>query len=48
MLRVGRGTIDIPAFRTIIESKDCGKADFSTPPQGLFLREVKYPDGVLP
>jgi tRNA pseudouridine38-40 synthase len=48
MLRVGRGTIDIPAFRTIIEAKDCGKADFSTPPQGLFLIEVKYPDGVLP
>ena len=48
MLRVGRGSIDIPAFRAIIEALDCSKADFSTPPQGLFLVEVKYPDGILP
>jgi tRNA pseudouridine38-40 synthase len=42
MLRVGRGTLTIEGFRQIIEAKDCGKADFAAPPQGLFLVKVHY------
>lgn len=43
MLRVGTGRIEIDNFKNIIESKDCSKADFSVPPQGLFLLNVNYP-----
>ena len=44
MLRVGRGVISVNDFKDIIESKDCSKADFSVPPQGLFLTAVNYPE----
>ncbi len=43
MLKVGRGTITIEDFKQIIEAKDCRKADFSVPPQGLFLVHISYP-----
>ena len=43
MLKVGRGKITLGEFREIIESKDCTKASFATPPQGLFLVAVNYP-----
>jgi tRNA pseudouridine38-40 synthase len=46
MLRVGRGLISVDDFKNIIESKDCSKADFSVPPQGLFLSTVNYPETV--
>lgn len=42
MLKVGTGKITITEFCNIIESKDCIKADFSVPPQGLFLLNVNY------
>lgn len=42
MLKVGTGKISITDFKNIIESKDCTKADFSVPPQGLFLLNVRY------
>lgn len=42
MLKVGTGKITIDDFRSIIESKDCTKADFSVPPHGLFLLNVSY------
>ncbi len=42
MLKVGTGKISIDQFKEIIESKDCTKADFSVPPQGLFLKKVRY------
>lgn len=45
MLKVGRGIISINDFKEITESRDCSKADFSTPAKGLFLAGVKYPDG---
>jgi tRNA pseudouridine38-40 synthase len=44
MLKLGRGQITINELRRIIEAKDCTKADFSTPAQGLFLTAVSYPD----
>ncbi len=42
MLKVGTGKISIDEFCKIIESKDCSNADFSVPPQGLFLVQVQY------
>ena len=42
MLKAGTGKISTDIFRSIIESKDCTKADFSVPPQGLFLLNVRY------
>lgn len=44
MLRVARGKISLQEFKSIIEAKDCTMADFSTPPQGLFLAKVIYPE----
>ncbi len=43
MVKVGRGKISLVEFENIIVSKDASKADFSTPPQGLFLVKVIYP-----
>jgi tRNA pseudouridine38-40 synthase len=42
MLKVGTGKSSADDFRKIIEGKDCSKADFSVPPQGLFLVNVAY------
>lgn len=42
MVKLGRGQISVDEFRGIIEAKDCTKADFSTPPQGLFLARVIF------
>ncbi len=42
MLKVGTGKISIDQFFEIIESKDCATANFSVPPQGLFLVNVQY------
>ncbi|NSL90053.1 tRNA pseudouridine(38-40) synthase TruA [Chitinophaga sp. Mgbs1] len=47
MLRVGRGKLSLAGFREAIESRDCTKADFAVPPQGLFLIKVAYPEGLL-
>lgn len=43
MLKVGRGQLSLDEFEKIILAKDCTKADFSTPAQGLFLAKVIYP-----
>lgn len=43
LLKMGRGQMDAAGFRAVIEARDCTKADFSTPPQGLFLCEIEYP-----
>jgi len=43
MLQVGRGRITVEQFNNIIQSRDCSKADFSVPPQGLFLQKVNFP-----
>lgn len=45
MLQVGRGKTTIDEFRSIIESRDCTLSSFAAPPEGLYLEEVKYPDG---
>jgi tRNA pseudouridine38-40 synthase len=42
MLKAGTGKIAINDFIKIIENKDAMQADFSVPPQGLFLCSVNY------
>ena len=44
MLKVGRNKINLDTFQTIIQSQDCTLADFSAPPNGLFLVHVAFPD----
>jgi tRNA pseudouridine38-40 synthase len=44
MLKVGRGLISLDDFKQIIEAKDCTKANFNTPANGLFLVKVTYPE----
>jgi len=46
-LRVARGKYSIEEFKSIIESKDCSKADFSVPGYGLYLEQINYPEGLL-
>ena len=46
MLKIGRGQLSLNQFRVIIEAKDCTKASFAVPPQGLFLVSVAYPPTV--
>lgn len=43
MLLVGKKKIGLGEFRAIIEAKDCTKADFSVPPDGLFLFKLTFP-----
>ncbi|UAY51532.1 tRNA pseudouridine(38-40) synthase TruA [Ferruginibacter albus] len=42
MLKVGTGKLSLEEFISVIESKDSTKADFSVPPQALFLVKVEY------
>ncbi len=42
MVKLARGQLTVSQFRDIIEAKDCTKANFSTPAQGLFLKHVQY------
>lgn len=41
-LKVARGQISLEAFKEIIASKDCTKANFDAPAMGLFLESVRY------
>lgn len=45
MLLVGKGRVDLEAFKGIIAAKDNTLADFTPPGKGLFLCEVRYPSG---
>ena len=47
LIEVGKGKMDIIAFRKVIESKDRSNAGVSVPAQGLFLTEIKYPDRIV-
>jgi len=42
LLLVGQGKIDRNGFRDILESREREKAGPTAPPQGLFLRRIKY------
>lgn len=48
MLKVGRGKLSLEEFRKIIEARDCTKASFAVPAQGLFLVKVNYPSSLIP
>jgi tRNA pseudouridine38-40 synthase len=47
LLEIGRGKKDINWLRDVIEGKDCRKAGSAAPAEGLYLSEVKYPEGML-
>ena len=42
VVEVGRGKIDVNGFMDIFHSRDRTKAGLKAPPQGLFLKMVKY------
>ncbi len=46
-LSVARGKYSLQDFRSIIESKDCTRADFSVAGHGLYLEKITYPEGSL-
>ena len=46
MVKLARNGSGISAFRSVIEGRDCTRADFSTPARGLFLKEVAYPETI--
>jgi tRNA pseudouridine38-40 synthase len=43
MLKIGRGKMTIAELKNVIDEKDCSKASFAAPSQGLFLVRVNYP-----
>lgn len=43
MVNIGLGKIEVADLRTIIESKNRGKAGFSVPAHGLYLINITYP-----
>jgi len=47
MLKVTRKDNYTEAFKSIMLSQDCSKADFSVPAHGLFLVSVNYPKGMF-
>jgi tRNA pseudouridine38-40 synthase len=47
MLQVGRDKLSLDEFEKVIQGRDCTKADFSAPGEGLFLVRVNYPENLL-
>lgn len=47
MLRLARYNKPIVELQNIIASKDCSKADFSPPSEGLFLKEINFKPGIF-
>ena len=46
LLDVGLGKTDPEDVRSIVESKDRGKAGVSVPAKGLYLTKVTYPETI--
>lgn len=46
-IRYAREKLSMDQLRQLIESRQPHKTDFSAPPQGLTLMQVKYRDGVM-
>ena len=42
MLKVGRGQMTVADFKGVLEARDNQLADFSAPPQGLYLERVLF------
>lgn len=47
LIQLGRKKINLAEFEEIILSRDCTRADFSVPAQGLFLEQVRYPQSLF-
>ena len=47
LLEVGQGKMSVQHFEEIIMSRDRKQAGRATPPQGLFLIRVSYPDDIF-
>lgn len=47
IILIGRKKITMDDLVEIVESKDCRKADFSTPAHGLFLENVLYDENIF-
>jgi tRNA pseudouridine38-40 synthase len=43
MVKMARKELSHQGLHTIFEARDCSLADFTTPPQGLFLSKVIFP-----
>ena len=47
LVEVGRGRMDVPSFRRVIEARDRCAAGQSAPGNALFLTDVTYPDEIF-
>ena len=47
LLTVGKGAEKIGRIRALLDNPVLGAADQASPPHGLYLMEVKYPDGLV-
>jgi tRNA pseudouridine38-40 synthase len=47
LLEVGKGKMDKEGFIKVIEGKNRSDAGTSVPAQGLFLKSIQYPEGVI-
>ncbi len=47
LLDVGTGKISVVEFEKIMAGKDRKKAGMNVPPEGLYLKEVKYPKSIV-
>ena len=47
LVNVGRGKMEVSAFKEAIEAQDRSRAGSSAPAQGLFLSNVRYPTDVF-
>lgn len=47
MLQVGRGVLTVGAFEEIAAGKNRNRVNFNVPAKGLFLMQVRYPEGLM-
>ena len=45
LVEAGRGRLDVAAVRRLLENRSREPARWTAPPSGLFLLQVRYPDG---
>ena len=43
LIKVGKGEYSVEDFESIIKRTAIDKTDFSAPPEGLFLKSIRYP-----
>jgi len=47
MLQTGRGSLSLEEFEKIATEKNRSKVNFNVPARGLFLENVRYPEGLM-